>query len=378
MLPAARSIAVRLALLLLVVIPALPAGAAEQVRVRGWSNETYGRIIFDWPKRVRYDARIDGARLVVQFERAMEGDLNRVLKYLGGYVAGTELSEDGRTATFELAGLFDLDTFVSGSSVVVDLHRARAAAPPPRNTGTAPLRVRVGHHPGFTRLVFDWLDPVGYSVARDGRNARIRFEQAATIDVASLDEALPRPGFDTPTARLEGGDLVVDLVVPEQSYIRHFRDDAKVVFDVLEEGGDFGGMIATEYSAEGALPPPGDGPMIRTISPTGEVVAVPAMVGTTVAVVPEDSRIPLVTEEGAEAATASAAGGSADGAAANGAAANGRAVPIQGSYTPLTHYDPTATGLPRDLLLYDRTFGPRSGAPAAAPIGPVTPAVPDS
>ena len=161
--------------------------------------------------------------------------------------------------------------------------------------------------------------------------------------------------------------------MPEQSYIRHFRDDAKVVFDVLEEGGDFGGMIATEYSAEGGMPPPGGGPMIRTISPTGEVVAVPAMVGTTVAVVPEESRIPLVTEEGAGAATVSAAGGSADGAAAD-----GRVVPIQGSYTPLTHYDPTATGLPRDLLLYDRTFGPRSGAPAAAPIGPVTPAAPDS
>lgn len=354
-----RRFTARIVMLVLVTLPALPAQAAEEVRARGWSNETYGRIIFDWPKRVKYNARIDGATLNVTFDRAMETDLGRVLKYLGGYVSGVQLSEDGKTATFELAGLFDLDTFTSGNSVVVDLRRTQASSQPPRDTRMAPLRVRVGHHPGFTRLVFDWLDPVDYSVSRDGQHVRIRFEQAATIDVAALDAALPKPDFETPSSRMDGRELVLDLTVPAQSYVRHFRDDAKIVLDVLQEGGDFGGMVATEYTAGGALPPPGSGPMIQTISPSGEVIAVPAMVGTTVAVVPEESRVPLVTEEAPEASP--------------------RPVPIQGSYTPLTHYDPNARGLPRNLLLYERSFAPR--APAASPVTPVSPggpALPDS
>lgn len=350
---ACRALAIRAALLFLLALPAAQAAAAEDVRARGWSNESYGRIIFDWPKRVKYDARIDGAVLTLTFARAMETDLGRVLKYLGGYVSGAQLSEDGKTATFELAGLFDLDTFTSGNSVVVDLRRTQATSRPPRDTRMAPLRVRVGHHPGFTRLVFDWLDPVNYSVSRDGRRVKIRFEQSGTIDVAALAADLPQPDFEAPSSRMEGSELVLDLTVPEQSYVRHFRDDAKIVFDVLQEGGDFGGMVATEYTAGGALPPPGAGPMIQTISPTGEVIAIPAMVGTTVAVVPEEARVPLVTEEPPTAP---------------------RPVPIQGSYTPLTHYDPNARGLPRNLLLYGRSFGP--GGPAAAPVAPVTPATP--
>ena len=74
------------------------------------------------------------------------------------------------------------------------------------------------------------------------------------------------------------------------------------------------------------------GAMMQTISPTGEVLVVPAMVGSHVAVSPE-SEIPLITEEGEA---------------------------FQGAHSPLTHYDPNATGRPRDLLLYDRRASPKS------------------
>ncbi len=338
-----------------------PANAAEQVRTRGWSHATYGRIIFDWPKRVTYDARIDGATLTVRFSRPMEAEVDRVLKYLGGFVTGARLSEDGKTAVFDLAGLFDLDTFTSGNSVVIDLRRTQASAQPPRDARMAPLRVRVGRHPGFTRLVFDWLDPVEYSVSRIGRDLKIRFQQQAVIDVTSLDLTLPKPDFGMPRSRLEGRDLVLDMTIPEQSYIRHFRDDAKIVLDVQQEGGDFGGVVATEYTAAGGLPPVGTGPMIQTISPTGEVIAIPAMIGTTVALMPGEGGVPLITEEVSEAERQRAAGSTMAGASAIGAAGSGATrAPIQGSYTPMTHYDPNATGIPRDLLLYDRAFRPGS------------------
>ncbi len=314
-------------LLLLLTIPvfaAMPAQAQENVQARGWSKSTYGRIIFDWPKPVEHSARIEGGMLLVEFSRPMRSDLGRVVKYLGDYVTSAELADRGKVARFGLAGNFTVESFATGGSVVVDLRRATAAAAPIRTAaaGGSGVRVSVGRHPGFTRLVFTWPEKVEYTIARDGRSVSMRFDRAAEVDLRALDAALPKPAFGSPGASSASGDLVVNLTVPQTSYIRHFREGAKVVLDVQEEGGDFGNMLAGATA----------GAMMQTISPTGEVLVVPAMVGSHVAVSPE-SEIPLITEEGEA---------------------------FQGAHSPLTHYDPNATGRPRDLLLYDRRASPKS------------------
>ena len=225
---------------------------------------------------------------------------------------------------FGLTGNFDVDSFATGASVVVDLRRGMAASAPARATTAAGggLHVNVGRHPGFTRLVFDWPENVDYTVARDGRAVSMRFDRAANVNISELDAALPKPAFGSPSASSASGDLIVNLVVPETTYIRHFREGPKVILDVQEEGGDFGNMLAGATS----------GAMMQTISPTGEVLVVPAMVGSHVAVSP-DSKIPLITEGG-------------DG--------------FQGAHSPLTHYDPNASGRPRNLLLYEKKASPKS------------------
>lgn len=312
-------------------LAALPAQAQERVQARGWAKSSYGRIVFDWPRPVQHTAKIEGNQLTVAFERPMRTDLSAVVRGLAEYLTGARMSADGRTAIFALAGNYKLDSFTSGASVILDLRRTGATAQrTARPSAAEGLQVRVGHHPGFTRLVFDWGDPVDYTIGRTGRSVSMRFDRAGAIDTHSLDMALPKPAFGSPVSRVSGGDLVVDLTVPARSYIRHFRDGGKIVLDVQDEGGDFGGMIAGDAVG---------GRMMETISPTGEVVAVPAMVGSTVAVAPS-GQIPLVTEEVGDVPT--------------------QPVPYQGSYTPLTHYDPNATGLPRNLLLYDRRSRPRS------------------
>lgn len=327
---AARFAAVSLIAAMLLIL-AVPADAAEKVKMRGWSYENYGRIIFDWRKKVKFDAVANGRSLTVSFARPMETDLDRVLKYLGGYVTSASLSEDGRVARFGLAAQFDLDSFASGNSVVVDLRRTTISAKPPRGTGLAPLRVRVGRHPGFARLVFDWLDPVDYSVARSGQNVSMRFEQSAVIDTAALEAAFPGTGITAVSSRRDGRNLMFNLTVPATSFIRHFRDGAKIVLDVQQEGGDFGGMVTTAAPASDA-----SGPMVQAISPTGEILFIPAMVGTTVAIVPE--QVQLITED-----------------------APPPPPEPTGPYDPLTHYDPNASGEPKDLLLYDRAVRPGGG-----------------
>jgi hypothetical protein len=74
---------------------------------------------------------------------------------------------------------------------------------------------------------------------------------------------------------------------------------------------------------------------MQTISPTGEILAIPAMVGTTVAVAPQDS-VPLITED----------------------VASVPANPLRAPYNPRPRYDLNALGLPRSLLLYERSWSP--------------------
>lgn len=312
------------ALLAALMFFALPAKAQESVEARGWSKPTYGRIIFDWPAPVKHSARIEGGMLVVEFSRPMRGEFDRVVKYLGDYVTSAELTGKGKVARFGLTGSFDVDSFATGASVVVDLRRETAAAPTLRNVAAVKggLRVNVGRHPGFTRLVFDWPDKVDYTVARDGRSVSMRFARGADVNLEELDAALPKPSFGSPRATSASGNLIINLIIPEASYIRHFRESSKIVLDVQEEGGEFGNMLVGATS----------GAMMQTISPSGEVLVVPAMVGSHVAVSP-DNNIPLITEEG-------------DG--------------FQGDHSPLTHYDPNASGRPRNLLLYDKKSGPKS------------------
>lgn len=312
-----------------VALPAVPSAQAQDVvQTRGWAKPSYGRIVFDWPRPVQHRADIRGNQLVVEFNRPMRTDLNSVARALDDYVTGARVSADGRTATFTLLGRYEMDSFASGASIIVDLRRT--GSPGRQMTGPASkegLQVRVGRHPGFTRLVFDWGEVVDYSLRRDARVVSMRFDRTGAIDLESLDKTLPKPAFGSATARSVSGDLIVDLVVPARSYIRHFRDSGKIVLDVQDEGGDFGGLIAGDAVG---------GRMMETISPTGEIVAVPAMVGSTVAVAP-GGQIPLVTEDVADVPA--------------------QAVPYQGSYTPLTHYDPNASGRPRSLLRFKKEPG---------------------
>ena len=329
--PMSGLVRILLPVLAVLFLVGLPAQAQEIVQARGWAKKSYGRIVFDWPRPVQHTAKITGNELAVSFDRPMRTDLNAVVRGLAEYLTAARMSADGRTATFTLAGSYKLDSFTSGASVILDLRRTGGTAQ--RSMGSAGaqgLQVRVGHHPGFTRLVFDWGDSVDYTVGRNGRSVSMRFDRSGAIDIRALDMALPKPAFGSPVSRSAGGDLIVDLTIPARSYIRHFRDGGKIVLDVQDEGGDFGGMIAGDAVG---------GRMMETISPTGEVVAVPAMVGSTVAVAP-GGQIPLVTEEVGDVPT--------------------QPVPYQGSYSPLTHYDPNATGRPRNLLLYDKPTGPRS------------------
>lgn len=199
--------------------------AMEDVTVRAGQHDGFGRIVFDLPRAMAYDARIEGSRLEVAFDREIVADLAPVRRLLARHVRDIEL-RDGKRVVATLTAPHRLRDFVNGESVVVDLVSAGDTA------GRLDIGTRFGRHANFTRLVFDWPTTVGYRT-KDGDDAfTLRFDRAADIRISPRDVRLAR-NFEAVSATVSGaGDTEVRLSV--NGRVRHFRDGFKVVVDVFD------------------------------------------------------------------------------------------------------------------------------------------------
>jgi hypothetical protein len=150
-----------------------------------------------------------------------------------------------------MTGNFTLRTFDLGQAVVIDLLDPVAAAPQPETVavpapqpaapapaqtaeataGLPTLAVRSGVHSGYSRIVFDWANRVGYEVGRSGGTVTVTFDRAALPDLRGVRRRLP-PHLQGIDATPGDTSLVVTLRIPENSQIRHFRSGPKVAVDI--------------------------------------------------------------------------------------------------------------------------------------------------
>ena len=245
-------------LILAITMGGTLARAQEAVTVRAWQHSDFARLVFDWPAPIGYQTSITDQVLTVQFDRAFQVDLSTVRERLGDYIAQANGPGTAGTAvnavSFELTSPMSVTDFTNENSVVVDLRRsetapqaqnlpaqpaqqptADSAAQPVTQTaqvGATDLPVRIGDHPGYTRIVFDWPQSVPYSVNQNGRAVTVDFGRAATVDVAALAQTLP-PGIRVASVQPSGQGTAITLAVPEGAELRHFPLDQKVVLDVL-------------------------------------------------------------------------------------------------------------------------------------------------
>lgn len=247
----------RVALALALASGFAAGAAAEPVPVRAGVHEGYGRLVFNWPTPVPYRASADGLQLVVTFGRPIETEFDVVLRRLGKYLSAARTEADGRTVTLGLRGPHAIRDFSQGAAVVVDILDASVAPPEPTALATprtdvgaaaaesvsqsasspaaappAPvIRVRVGEHDGFSRLVFDWPERVGYRISRDGARAVVDFKRPARLELSQFRSQRPKFVRDLAFAPSADGTRVT-FTVPETARVRDFLSGPKVVIDV--------------------------------------------------------------------------------------------------------------------------------------------------
>ena len=247
--------------------------AAEPVKVRAWAVQDFGRLVFEWPREVSYEVGLRDGLLVITFSEPAEFDLAEVANDLSGYLGEARLVPEGSGVAFALRTPVDLRHFRDGLKVVIDL-RGPPAEPPlnllpletagadpvgatnlagrtpanvlaPRTTSAVEaadldypaLRLRVGDHPGFSRLVFDWSAPVEYRVEESAGRVLIGFERPARLDLSLFQKyGLTRVrGIELLT---EEGGLRLALTTEGEIVVRHFLDGTHVVVDVYDARAD--------------------------------------------------------------------------------------------------------------------------------------------
>jgi tetratricopeptide (TPR) repeat protein len=92
--------------------------------------------------------------------------------------------------------------------------------------------LRIGEHPGFSRLVFDWTKPVGSRLEQGPGQATLRFDRPGDLDTARY-RADPPPDVTGLEVAAEEGGLTVTLRIPKGAKLRHFESEGNVVLDVL-------------------------------------------------------------------------------------------------------------------------------------------------
>src|SRR4051812_31459520 len=94
----------------------------------------------------------------------------------------------------------------------------------------APVAVAVTTWQGDPRLVFRWKREVGFEIAEDGADWRIRFDRKAAIEGKRL---LKEAKSFKPRIIEEPEGVVVALRLPDGKRLRAVRSGASVVVDIV-------------------------------------------------------------------------------------------------------------------------------------------------
>jgi hypothetical protein len=323
------------ALLLIASLSAAPqASAATAINASFAEAGGYGRIVLGWPGAVpAHQEALNSGVLVVKFDKPFSTDLDEFVRQMPGYVAIAKQDADGKTLRLALKFDYWLNVRQAENSLYIDLlPTSWTGAPPPlpadvlariaaareakqkaeeeakliKQRGIvepgAPkpgLSVRVATHDGITRLVFDWNQPVLYSLVQQEGSATITFDRTASVALAPI-RVDPPPYLQTITAQEHDGRLSIFMKLAPGVTVSDFREELGVVVD-LKPTQPVRPDMADASAPQTRLPPePAAAPAPQ---PQVEAHAPQAILPATAALAPKDVA-PKETPKAAEAAPA--------------------------------------------------------------------------
>src|SRR5215213_6332083 len=250
--------------LLLVAALMLLFASAARAAVKGEvgisTSGGYARLVFTLSEETDAEVRLNNGILVVAFKQPVEVAVDRIPIGAPSYVGAARRDPDGTGVRLALNRKVTVNSMAAGEKLFVDLlpegwtglppglpqevieelaRRAREAEKKARQRAAiaqqrsfAPIRVRVGVQPTFTRYTFALPTLIAVSADRVDDKMTFTFDAPLKLDLSEPQAALP------PTVATIGAHAGADTVAVRFDFIgkvdvRTFREDNNYVVDVL-------------------------------------------------------------------------------------------------------------------------------------------------
>lgn len=293
-----------------------PAMAADDVSMRAELSNGYARLILEAAQPLNATARIEEGVLVVSFDRPIALDPEAVENALAAYATQVRADANGEGLRVALRRT-DYRTAASAADnrVAIDIVPPAypglppalpplPAPPTPPPPETDPdrmpvLKVRVGEHRDFSRVVFDFPELVDYSFSTEDGKLSILFDRPMRPDLERLNAA-PPAWVRRANWAIEGTKLRITLTVDPAAGLHHFRDGPKIAFDIKAPIADAEGPPPAPVAPAAATPVPPS----ETVAATAEAEAVAAPTPEAESAPPASVGPPQATEAAPEAIAA--------------------------------------------------------------------------
>ncbi|KZL21344.1 hypothetical protein PsAD2_00635 [Pseudovibrio axinellae] len=239
-----------------------PASAIVEVEDAG----SFARIVITFPERSLlppYEASISTSVLRISFPEGIAANVDKVPDVLADYISIARTDPDGAAMRFALRQPLNISSMEAGERLFIDLLPSNYQGRPPAlpqnvvdelaqraaealerirvleeanalEDREIKVRLRTGVHPTFSRLIFDWNVKVSSAFERSGNNVRVKFDQAADLDLSQLKVSLPQSVLDV-ASQTRDNDLIFNMIVDPRADVRSFQDGKRFIVDVTPE-----------------------------------------------------------------------------------------------------------------------------------------------
>jgi tetratricopeptide (TPR) repeat protein len=240
----------------------MPSSAATATLHGAAMPPGFGRLSLTFDEPIPLRARVANGVLVVAFGAPVKIDLNKIAKELPDYVAIARIDPDGRGMRFALSRPYKANLIEAGDKAFIDLlpeswtglmpgpppeviaalaERVRLAEarareidrrPPP---APRPLLLRSAKLPTLERLMFQAPADTKLKHELAEGSLRLSFDQPLVAEAAAIRASLP-DGVTLASAETTAEGTQLDLTLPKDWQVRSFRDEDKLVVDLLRPG----------------------------------------------------------------------------------------------------------------------------------------------
>jgi tetratricopeptide (TPR) repeat protein len=243
------------------------AGQPDVVALRGEAKSGFGRLVFDWPRPVAFEASVADGIVVIKFARPLRFAETDQRLPLTDYIALVRQDEDLRTLRLPLRQPVRLHTSTSGNLVAIDLVPEDTEGDPPdivddrvketdNGRSVLSVRLRMRAEADRTRIVLDWPQEVGFEQTAKSGETTLVFDKPAKIDVKRLNDAPPAWVRSAQVSPDDTRTLFI-LAHDPDSKVETAREGNRITIDVLAPAGDAEGprVILPEQIAKAGETP---------------------------------------------------------------------------------------------------------------------------